>query len=119
MAVTINGTSGVTFPDGGVFTNALGSVAVSGYQKLPNGLILQWTNGAAVASTNQEQTVTFPITFPTATLRVFVTTQSNVAGLAECYYVSKTYTTSSVVVRTTYSGGSPNSVTPIVFAIGY
>lgn len=119
MAITIDGTNGVTFPDGGVFKSAVGSLGASGYQKLPNGLIVQWTAGAAVASTNQEQTVTFPIAFPTAVLRVFVTTQSNVGGLAECYYVSKTITTTTVLVRTTYSGGSPNSVTPIVFAIGY
>ncbi len=43
------------------FTGTNQSLAVSGYQRLPGGLIIQW---GTTATTNQ--TVTFPITFPTA-----------------------------------------------------
>jgi hypothetical protein len=47
------------------------SLAANGYQKLPGGLILQW--GAATSSAGGAQTVTLPITFPTAIRNVQVT----------------------------------------------
>lgn len=40
------------------------SLAASGYQKLPGGLIIQW--GVADTATNATTTVTFPVAFPTA-----------------------------------------------------
>lgn len=42
------------------------SLAASGYQKLPGGLIIQW----GLASTNGPTSVTFPIAFPNAVTRV-------------------------------------------------
>ncbi|HEF4743292.1 TPA: hypothetical protein SAO08_003144 [Burkholderia multivorans] len=63
------------------------SLASSGYQKLPSGLLIQWgiTAGIPAASTG---TTTFPIAFPTA-LRSVVATYSNSSN------------------TTTPSGGSP------------
>lgn len=51
----------------GLRTEALGanSIASSGYQKLPSGLIIQWGFGATVAGS---LAVTLPITFPTGNL---------------------------------------------------
>lgn len=40
------------------------SLATSGYQKLPSGLIVQW--GSIATSASVDTTVTFPIAFPTA-----------------------------------------------------
>ena len=48
------------------------SLATSGYQKLPSGLIIQWGASAVGA-------VTFPIAFPTAA-RSFATTTASTAG---------------------------------------
>jgi len=50
------------------------SLASSGYQKLPGGLILQWgstTLTAASSGTADELTVTFPIAFPTSVYGVY------------------------------------------------
>jgi len=56
MSLVLDGSNGITFPDSGVYAAAVGSNATSGYQKLPNGLILQWGTASGTA--------TFPITFP-------------------------------------------------------
>ncbi|MBP2643951.1 MAG: tail protein [Firmicutes bacterium] len=54
----------------GQFTASIGTaLASSGYQKLPSGLILQW---GTVDLTNGSKDVTFPIPFPNALFRVFV-----------------------------------------------
>lgn len=42
----------------------------AGYQKLPDGLILQW--GAGITSTGGAATIALPITFPTAVMKVLV-----------------------------------------------
>ena len=55
------------------FTNSLGA---SGYQKLPGGLIIQWSAAGAAPSS-----VTFPLTFPTACFGVTAT--SNQAAYDE------------------------------------
>lgn len=46
------------------------SLATSGYQKFPGGLILQW--GAATAAASSTASVTFPIVFPSAIYGVVV-----------------------------------------------
>lgn len=40
------------------------SLAASGYQKLPGGLIFQWGTTASIASSVSSGTITFPIAFP-------------------------------------------------------
>lgn len=47
------------------------SLAASGYQKLPSGLIIQW--GAVISGGGGDTTWTFPIAFPTACCRVMAT----------------------------------------------
>ncbi|EJL01471.1 MULTISPECIES: phage tail protein [Pseudomonas] len=42
----------------------------AGYQKLPDGLVLQW--GVGITSTGGAATIALPITFPTAVLKVLV-----------------------------------------------
>ncbi|BBH11693.1 gp53-like domain-containing protein [Chromobacterium haemolyticum] len=50
------------------------SLAGNGYQKLPNGLIVQWGSRNSTASTD---TLTLPLTFPNAGLQVYVTDSGN------------------------------------------
>jgi len=79
MPVTLENT-GVRFPDATIQTNASSayftganqSLAANGYQKLPNGAIIQW-------GYNAPSTVTFPIAFPNA-CRSVVATQDNGSG---------------------------------------
>lgn len=52
------------------------SLAGSGYQKLPGGLIVQW--GGAVTSSSGNVTATFPIAFPNSCLKI--TTSSDLTG---------------------------------------
>jgi hypothetical protein len=49
------------------------SLAASGYQKLPSGLIVQWGVGTTVDATGS---VTFPIAFPTACRSIQITENS-------------------------------------------
>lgn len=51
------------------FQAANQSMAVTGYQKLPGGLIIQWGLTSAIAQSGFNA-VTFPVTFPTAVFRV-------------------------------------------------
>ena len=64
------------------YTSIFGSsIASSGYQKLPSGLIIQWgqftqaDNGGAVAFT-----FTHPIAFPNAARQAFITVGNNITG---------------------------------------
>lgn len=123
MATTINGTTGVTFPDNGVFTNALGSIASSGYQKFPNGLIVQW--GKTACNVGQDATITgtFSITFPTGCLTLNPTGFSDVtsgdARLRGAFQVTSTSTTGYTVTsrNNVNSGGLIGNLCWI--AIGY
>jgi hypothetical protein len=56
------------------------SLSANGYQKLPGGLIIQW--GSFTSNVDDEQTVTFPITFPTACYAVTSTISGIVANVS-------------------------------------
>ncbi|CAB4157884.1 hypothetical protein UFOVP682_56, partial [uncultured Caudovirales phage] len=53
------------------------SISANGYQKLPGGLVIQWGNFSS--NTDNDQTITFPITFPTACYAV-TSTISGIIG---------------------------------------
>lgn len=80
------------------------SFAGNGYQKLTNGLILQWGSGTG--------TRTFPIAFPTACLNVQATQQ--LGGIEYDEVTVNILSTSQVAIYTTNTGG-----TVYWFAIGY
>lgn len=86
---------GQTAPD--MFPN---SMAANGYQKLPNGLILQW--GTATAS-GSSGTITFPVAFTTACYSI--AGQQNNAGATQ-YAAFGTPSATSV----TFYGGGTNIV---------
>lgn len=54
------------------------SLATNGYVKMANGLIIQW--GFAACGTVANATVTFPISFPTASLSIVATRDFSVAS---------------------------------------
>ena len=96
------------------------SLAASGYQKLSSGLIIQW--GAVTVGNigvTADETIIFPITFPTACLRAFTSLEGTDAyGILEHV---KSKSPSSVVCRRTEIGGYAQSADSAIafFAIGY
>ncbi|MDR3429016.1 MAG: phage tail protein [Silvimonas sp.] len=95
------------------FTGANQSLASSGYQKLPGGLILQWgqvvTNGVNVPAT-----WTYPISFPNAAVHVSAINLNSV-GAAYQAYVYQAPSRFSAQIGCNYQYGASN----FVFAIGF
>ena len=87
------------------------SYSENGYQKLSNGLILQWGRVYVLASTLS--TVTFPVAFPTKCLTGFATISSNVNSALSPIFTSQTKTTTGIKNTNT------NAVYINWFAIGY
>lgn len=95
------------------FTGSNQSLATSGYQKLPGGLIVQWGNGNSSAGS---LSVTYPTAFPTAVFQ----TVANCAGTANVVAVISTQTTSGVTMFTHVGNtGSAAAVTVRWIAVGY
>ena len=96
------------------FLGANQSMATSGYQKLPGGLILQWYR-VSMASGGAAQTFSHPIAFPNF---VFVATnaQSAVAASTGAAVVNSLTTTQ---ITLTNNSGSTGANTTYVIAIGY
>ena len=65
------------------FTQSLGS---SGYQKLPNGLILQW--GTYTSATDDNQTISFPIAFTTACYVAITSIPGLISTLDKSYFIT-------------------------------
>jgi hypothetical protein len=124
---TINGTTiGATTASTGKFTEVLSNVsgslpvlkdstgsllqslAASGYQKLPNGLILQWGYSSIASGTSGGTTVTFPVTFPTAFVGINTQVSDTLTGGNVATLLISSVSTSSVKLGTTYTGGSLN-----------
>jgi hypothetical protein len=99
--------------------------AQNGYQKLPSGLIIQWgvvtRTGALAPSTFYSIPVTFPVSFPNATLASFSSTYgisvSNAAWLVNDTEAA-TANGMNVVFSTSYTVASTSS-SFFWFAIGY
>ena len=79
-----DGVAGVQVSD---FTGSNQALSANGYQKLPGGLILQWGNVSA-APTTSNQTITFPVAFPTVCLNVFATVNIVGGGSGDVSYWS-------------------------------
>ena len=99
------------------FTGTNVSLASSGYQKLPSGLIIQWGISANV-SDDQRITTTFPITFPNNCFVVVPASGASAVGrssFAEVHSIS--WTTSSVVFENLCNAGITTQARWL--AIGY
>lgn len=89
------------------------SLAASGWQKLPSGLIIQW--GSSSVSATSTKTVTFPITFPSACFSIL----NGVNGGGESYTSTvkmKTITTANFVIDNSNSGAAS---TVYWFSVGF
>lgn len=97
------------------------SLSAAGYVKLPGGLIFQWASGSPSTVGDSVQNVSFPITFPTATLKVFVTTLSGDSIYGDAWYELLSFTTAlaSVVAQWNGYGSISAGITPTILAIGY
>ena len=97
------------------------SLATTGYQKLPGGLILQWVEGAVESigvNTARTTTLTLPITFPTSNLITFP--GSRFESVARFFVVEQARSVSNVtVISTNVSTSSGGTHRPRVLAIGY
>lgn len=87
-------------------------IAAAGYTKLSNGLILQW--GGIATSAGGEVTPSFPMTFPTACLRQFVTADG--VTTAGAFITSNTPTTSNMKIGG-WANSSTRSATPAGFLV--
>lgn len=92
----------------------MNSKASNGYQKLPNGLIIQW--GGLTSSGSADVLATFPIAFPNNVLQVSVcANQGNSNAYANLSGMSKTG-----VNIAAYAGGGARTVSVVSFiAVGY
>ncbi|WP_185634059.1 gp53-like domain-containing protein [Burkholderia stagnalis] len=87
------------------------SLGGSGYQKLPSGLIIQWTQ-VAPTSTNTQTAYNFPIAFPTGCLGMSVSSINNGNSYVGCQGVATSrsaYTVMTQVANTTVQ----------IIAVGY
>ena len=111
-------------PDGtltwdGVSLIPTGTKAGAGYVKLPNGIIIQWGGGGSGVNSETTATVTFPITFPNACLRVIGTTYCSGANAAVDGWVQiKSYSAESFVWFAQFNGDTAHIACDYI-AIGY
>ena len=84
----------------------------NGYQKLPNGLIIQW--GVGKSQHDNGYTNTFPITFPNA---CFSVTANHVGTSGNTNVTCNSATTSNFISYTEY--GTTTNITIYYIAIGY
>jgi hypothetical protein len=90
--------------------------SANGYQKFPNGLILQWGKGTA---SRTGETVTFPMTFPTATLCVVATHSTNEDLTQSSGYAGKC--TAVIIDTSSFTAQAEDSGSDFVhfIAVGY
>jgi hypothetical protein len=94
------------------------SLATSGYQKLPSGLIIQWSGSFGTPS-GGSATWTFPLAFPSACVAAFGTARTASAG--NSYFVSQVGTPSVTGAQfyAANSSGAAAALSINTFAIGY
>lgn len=90
------------------------SLGVSGYQKLPGGLIIQW--GSYTTGAGGNGTITFPIAFPTACRAITFIPQSATATTYGVNQVSVT-TSQTTIISSAGSSGTPLALNWM--AVGY
>jgi hypothetical protein len=95
------------------------SLASSGYQKLPSGLIIQWGATADLAI-NTNATLNFHVAFPTACLRVLASATNSLTTDDDTFGRVISYTASQVVLRTEAAQGVQAGLRKVEYlAIGY
>jgi hypothetical protein len=92
------------------------SLATSGYQKLPGGMIIQW-GVSPNSSSSAAVTATFPIAFPTACASVVLTTGNTASQVA--VQESRTTTGFNFSIWSTSTAARAAGVPCLFVAIGY
>jgi len=99
------------------------SLNTNGYVKFASGLIIQWVSGPEDPADGTEpvHTLTFPIAFPNACLRAFVSGQQDPIATNDHHYYKIGIPTSTTVDirRNHHQDGTDAKGMGIVFAIGY
>lgn len=115
QVLNYNGTSWVNATASGGLQDTAHSFSTNGYQKLSNGLIIQW--GRTAVNVSSVTNISFPIVFPTALFSVTALHQTD--GSQSYLYQVDSPTTSYFRVRWDRpSGGDPQA--PVHFiAMGY
>lgn len=138
MSLTLSGTGALTLPSGTLlaaapatgdrtalvatmskFLDEFGSsLAASGYQKLPSGLIIQWGAVPAASMTAQGSIAafTFPIVFPANLVAMSLSMNQTVTGTNTYSLVSRTTSGASLFCNSYAS--TPNASGTYI-AIGY
>lgn len=97
------------------------SLAASGYQTLPGGLVIQW--GVTGTASSGQTTTNFATTFPTACAVVIPSSNagSGSSSTADVVWCSSKSTSQAVIQHRSFAGGFVSySTTPAFFiAIGY
>lgn len=116
--VSFDGSANITIQDNtkALLTDFTNSKTENGYQKLANGLILQWGTTSLIASSGGTliQSETYPITFPTAVLHIFATYRESTGSNADSIYTKDRTNTGFNIGQTS---GEAHTVS--WFAIGY
>ena len=110
----------VDFPAGlAAFLGANQSLAASGYQKLPGGLIVQWASGTLSATTAvQYQVLSFPIPFTTACYAVSLSHNGTAASAGPNNRVSVEPSPTASGFTAAHSSVSSATITYYYIAIG-
>lgn len=91
----------------------------NGFQFLPGGFLLQWAVGAN-ASSEAQQTIAFPLAFPTAVFHVGVTTSypTGDSAVNAFFELVSSNLTGCVLMCQNDASGFSHPVYPTIFAIG-
>ena len=93
------------------------SLAANGYQKLPSGLIVQWTSVVLYGVTaNVFQTITLPISFPNTIFRAFA---SNISTSQTDTFATNCIEYDLSSVKVSWSATNQGNVGARIIAIGY
>lgn len=96
------------------------SLAASGYQKLPSGLIIQW--GTATSNSSGVATFTLPIAFPTArvlSMAHYIYSGTGINTASPTANISSSSTLSTLYAVANSTGGAISSGAVFFFAIGW
>lgn len=95
----------------------------SGYQKFPNGLIIQWIKGTSDNGddTSPSQTLPWALAFPNSLLGASISTSINASSSDSqlWYQIISTTSTQVVVQRQNISIGNTTQSTPFIIGFGY
>lgn len=100
--------------------NLVTSLSTNGYQIMPGGLIMQWGESSSLGP-DSNQTLTFPIPFPTTCLKAFVSIRNTSTTNDDVFARVLSYNSTQITVRGEAVGGGPWPGTRFIdyLAIGY